>query len=47
MLVKVTVKVSLLRQSDKHIDVDTERAYNRVIEVTIDAYDIDPHFDLN
>ena len=47
MLVKVTVEVSVLRQSDKHIDVDTERAYNRVIVVTIDAYDIDPRFDLN
>jgi len=47
MLVKVTVKVSVLRQSDKYIDVDTERAYNRVIIVTIEAHNIGQCFDLS
>ncbi len=47
MLVKVTVKVSVLRQSDKHIDVDTERAYNRGIIVTIEAHNIGQRFDLS
>jgi hypothetical protein len=47
MLVKVTVKVSVLRQSDKYIDVETERAYNRVIIVTIEAHNICSRFDLS
>ena len=44
---KVTVKVPVLRQSDKYIDVDTERAYNRVIIVTIEAHNTCSRFDLS
>ena len=44
---KVTIGVSALMQCDKNIDVETERSYNRVIIVTIEAYEIGLCFDLN
>jgi hypothetical protein len=47
MLVIVTVEVSVLRQYDKNIDVHTERAYNRIIVITIEAYDFSTRFALN
>jgi hypothetical protein len=45
--VKVTVQVSVLKPCDKNIDVETERAYNRAIDVTIEAYGMNQHYDLN
>ena len=47
MLVIVTVEVSVLRQYDKNIDVHTERSYNRIIVVKIEAYDFSTRFALN
>jgi hypothetical protein len=44
MLVIVTVEMSVLRQNDKNIDVDTERAYNRIIVIKIAAYDFSIRF---
>jgi hypothetical protein len=45
--VKVTVEVSVLEQCDKNIDVETGRAYNRATDVTIEAYGMNQHYDLN